>query len=324
MISLEEGVGERDGGELFALRGKEREAMGRCFAGMELAGVEEGEREGFATVLHTFRRSPAAEDENASSPPPPSLLDSSISLGDLLTISTEPSPCGSLPPRWGISRGKVTHLSAQGVTVALSTNLRDVGIGSPHAPRVRLDRCESACGFAQCRSNLLRLLAAPPPSPLQPPPLPSISPSPLQPSHHRRLIVDLAPPSFQAAEPLLSSLPSPSRDQIDQLNPEQRHALERILSARDYALVQGMPGTGKTTLIAHAASALSSLGGCVLLCAYTHAALDHTLLKLIHMGTPFLRLGAADRASELNAPPPKHDSSPPPKNPTHPPLLRPA
>ncbi|KAL3898659.1 MAG: hypothetical protein SGPRY_012797 [Prymnesium sp.] len=223
MISLEEGVGERDGGELFALRGKEREAMGRCFAGMELAGVEEGERDGFATVLHTFRRSPAAEDEDARSPPPPSLLDSSISLGDLLTISTEPSPCGSLPPRWGISRGK--------------------------------------------------------------------------PSHHRRLIVDLAPPSFQAAEPLLSSLPSLTRAQIDRLNPEQLHALERIVSARDYALVQGMPGTGKTTLIAHAASALSSLGGCVLLCAYTHAALDHTLLKLIQMGTPFLRLGAAVRCN---------------------------
>ena len=56
-----------------------------------------------------------------------------------------------------------------------------------------------------------------------------------------------------------------------------------------------MPGTGKTTLIAHAVRAMWALGQSVLLSAYTHSALDNILLKLLEMGVPLLRLGAPQR-----------------------------
>lgn len=36
------------------------------------------------------------------------------------------------------------------------------------------------------------------------------------------------------------------------LNDEQREAVLRVLGTRDYALILGMPGTGKTTTICHA------------------------------------------------------------------------
>ena len=57
--------------------------------------------------------------------------------------------------------------------------------------------------------------------------------------------------------------------------------VERILSSRDYTLVLGMPGTGKTTVIAHAVRCLVSVGMRVLVSAYTHSAIDHVLIKLL-------------------------------------------
>ena len=38
---------------------------------------------------------------------------------------------------------------------------------------------------------------------------------------------------------------------LQTLNADQRAAVTRVLCARDYALILGMPGTGKTTVIAH-------------------------------------------------------------------------
>jgi Cdc6-like AAA superfamily ATPase len=54
----------------------------------------------------------------------------------------------------------------------------------------------------------------------------------------------------------------------------------QILAARDYALILGMPGTGKTHTMAHAVKALLIRGSSVLLTSYTNSALDNLLLKL--------------------------------------------
>jgi DNA replication ATP-dependent helicase Dna2 len=64
-------------------------------------------------------------------------------------------------------------------------------------------------------------------------------------------------------------------------------------AARDYALILGMPGTGKTTTIARIVAELAARGRSVLLTSYTHTALDNILLKLDTMGVDFLRLGRA-------------------------------
>jgi DNA replication ATP-dependent helicase Dna2 len=57
-----------------------------------------------------------------------------------------------------------------------------------------------------------------------------------------------------------------------------------VISAKDYTLIQGLPGTGKTYTIAFVARLLAALGKRVLVTSYTHAAVDNVLLKLIECG----------------------------------------
>lgn len=66
-----------------------------------------------------------------------------------------------------------------------------------------------------------------------------------------------------------------------QLNADQRGAITRVLQSRDYALILGMPGTGKTSTIASLVRLLVRHGCSVLLAAFTHSAVDNILLKLV-------------------------------------------
>lgn len=50
--------------------------------------------------------------------------------------------------------------------------------------------------------------------------------------------------------------------------------------AKDYALILGMPGTGKTSTMVHAVKALLIRGTSILLTAYTNSAVDNLLVKL--------------------------------------------
>lgn len=68
------------------------------------------------------------------------------------------------------------------------------------------------------------------------------------------------------------------------LNKEQRAAARHALAAVEYALVLGMPGTGKTSTIEWLIRCLVALGKRVLVCSYTHAAVDHLLSKLLDQG----------------------------------------
>jgi KaiC/GvpD/RAD55 family RecA-like ATPase len=65
-----------------------------------------------------------------------------------------------------------------------------------------------------------------------------------------------------------------------------------LIVAEDYALVLGMPGTGKTTTIAHIIRVLVENGKSVLLTSYTHTAVDNILLKIKKTGIKMLRLGS--------------------------------
>ncbi|KAF4534256.1 DNA replication factor DNA2 [Lasiodiplodia theobromae] len=77
------------------------------------------------------------------------------------------------------------------------------------------------------------------------------------------------------------------------MNSDQEAAVDKVFSAEDYALVLGMPGTGKTTTIAHIIRSLVARGKSVLLTSYTHTAVDNILLKIRNDGIGILRLGAA-------------------------------
>jgi DNA replication ATP-dependent helicase Dna2 len=56
--------------------------------------------------------------------------------------------------------------------------------------------------------------------------------------------------------------------------------VKKVLSAEDYAIILGMPGTGKTATVCHMVGAARAAGLSVLLTAYTNSAVDNMLLRL--------------------------------------------
>lgn len=95
-------------------------------------------------------------------------------------------------------------------------------------------------------------------------------------------IIELKPPRFNSNAPTITN---------STFNQDQIKAFNKVLSAEDFCLVLGMPGTGKTTLIAGIISHLVSQGNSVLLASYTHSAVDNILLKVKEHDVGILRIG---------------------------------
>ncbi|PNF13913.1 hypothetical protein B7P43_G09862 [Cryptotermes secundus] len=109
----------------------------------------------------------------------------------------------------------------------------------------------------------------------------------------RKLIVDRERPTF--VERLRSSILRPGRPILEPLNMCQRRAVLKALSANDYFLIKGMPGTGKTATIVSLVELLVKLGQSVLVTSHTHTAVDNVLLKLAARNVDLLRLGSSSR-----------------------------
>nr|XP_054516154.1 solute carrier family 25 member 16 isoform X4 [Pan troglodytes] len=109
----------------------------------------------------------------------------------------------------------------------------------------------------------------------------------------RDLIIDFREPQFISY--LSSVLPHDAKDTVacilKGLNKPQRQAMKKVLLSKDYTLIVGMPGTGKTTTICTLVRILYACGFSVLLTSYTHSAVDNILLKLAKFKIGFLRLG---------------------------------
>jgi DNA replication ATP-dependent helicase Dna2 len=99
------------------------------------------------------------------------------------------------------------------------------------------------------------------------------------------------------------SQPGPSREHHPvggrALNERQQQALEQALRMEDYLLIQGPPGSGKTTLIAALVRELVGQGRRLLLAAGTNTAVDTmcTVLVQCGLGDRLLRLGAPGRVA---------------------------
>ncbi|CAI5701481.1 unnamed protein product [Peronospora effusa] len=128
-------------------------------------------------------------------------------------------------------------------------------------------------------------------------------------ARRRKLIVHLARPQFTPCrltdlvtqrcqdcaiddhDSRMAALGQVLLDAYFELNIDQQRAVQRVLSSLDYALVLGMPGTGKTATIAFTVRVLLFLGFSVLVTSYTHSAVDNLLLKLLACKVPMLRIG---------------------------------
>ena len=128
-------------------------------------------------------------------------------------------------------------------------------------PRL-LDRYATSIVHVRTLQNLLRWLQADP--------------------HLRELVAGAQHPRFNAV----------AYTHQPHLNQQQNLAVERALQMRDYLLIHGPPGTGKTSVIAQIVRQLCQQGQRVLLAAFTNQAVDNMLKRLESEGFPhFVRLG---------------------------------
>jgi superfamily I DNA and/or RNA helicase len=74
------------------------------------------------------------------------------------------------------------------------------------------------------------------------------------------------------------------KSEFDKLNSDQKAAILKVVSAEDFAVIQGLPGTGKSATISFLTRLLVSQGKRVLLTSYTHSAVDNLFCKLLDSG----------------------------------------
>ncbi|XP_042406659.1 DNA replication ATP-dependent helicase/nuclease JHS1-like isoform X3 [Zingiber officinale] len=198
---------------------------------------------------------------------------STLKRGDHVVLSTE---SGHL----AVATGVIDDIGKSHISVFFSRRLRlpicehSLDLGRLGQEVWRINKDEFASSFTTMRYNLALLFA-----------------QSLQFGRLRKMIVDLEVPRFDS-EGTLSQDPALSyiRSQKN-LNDDQRRAIQKILAAKDYALILGMPGTGKTSTMVHAVKALLMRGSSILLTSYTNLAIDTLLIKLKNKGIDFVRIG---------------------------------
>ncbi|KAI9738683.1 MAG: Tripartite DNA replication factor [Cirrosporium novae-zelandiae] len=291
LLTKEESAAFRFRRELWTMLGPEREQLGRCYAGLVIEpelSHEDRDWEKINRFRYTFSKQHPASGF--------SFGESEITVGEPIVISDEKG-------HFAFANGYVTEIRPKRITVAVDRHLhnvrakesgfdrlkRQVFAGIPSTSRnrksskstrdgaepvvYRLDKDEFSNGMATVRNNLARLMEK---DLFRAPEL-------------RKLIIDGVAPTFKPSPSAYNVLPSASQAS---LNVDQKNAIEKVMSARDYALVLGMPGTGKTTTIVHILRALVSQGKSVLLTSYTHNAVDNILLKIRNDGFKIFRIGA--------------------------------
>ncbi|KAI0718426.1 Dna2-domain-containing protein [Cerioporus squamosus] len=274
LISLEERDIIRFRKELWTMSADERENKGRCFSNMLLdmsyrppAVLKPTTQKEGKIHQSTYRFVKAQSGAT-------SLLNGHMVMGDAVVVSVEP---GLL----ALARGFIVELTPDSVVLGVDHEL-DEGViadrlysrreGVTDKVVFRIDKDELFGGMARIRDSLAQLFYAG------------------TDSRRLELVVDLAKPRFLAGTAFATT-----SDDLGHLNKDQRRAVQTVLRAEDYALILGMPGTGKTTVIAALIRELVHAGKTVLLTSYTHSAVDNILLKLDGADFDILRLGNLDK-----------------------------
>ncbi|KAK4987635.1 DNA replication endonuclease-helicase Dna2 [Elasticomyces elasticus] len=279
--------------ELWTMLSQEREKIGRCFAEVVIepgSAHEQADAGKINRYKYTFVKNNAAPDF--------SFNESQITAGEPIVISDEKG-------HFALANGYVVNVHKRRITVAVDRRLHNArrklpdfdaernqvfagimevgkddvkpytrGVGNDETQILyRLDKDEFSNGMALVRNNILEIM----------------DDSVYRSSELRSLIIEGTAPEFK---PTASAYTLSGTLSQLQINSDQKSAIEKVMSAKDYALVLGMPGTGKTTTIAHIIRALVAKGKSVLLTSYTHTAVDNILLKIRDPGISILRLGA--------------------------------
>lgn len=101
---------------------------------------------------------------------------------------------------------------------------------------------------------------------------------------------------------LLGTLPAKRRElypvRFPWLNNTQEEAVNKVLCAKDVAIVHGPPGTGKTTTLVEAIYETLHRENQVLVCAQSNTAVDWIAEKLVDRGVAVLRIGNPTRVND--------------------------
>uniref|UniRef100_A0A8C9ZPJ5 DNA replication ATP-dependent helicase/nuclease n=1 Tax=Sander lucioperca TaxID=283035 RepID=A0A8C9ZPJ5_SANLU len=244
---------------LLTLNCDSSEKNGSCVGNVQLSGPVTVQSEG--VFLHRFQRSSVV--------PQKGLASSGLASGDRIVVSDQE---GRLV---GLATGYLSEVSMTSISCTLDRDLSKFS-----GVLFRLDGDEGVIGLSTHLTNLSRLMEN------------------CQDSDRlRELVVDLRPPEFISN--LSSVLPREAKDTVANilkgLNKPQKQAMKKVLLSKDYTLIVGMPGTGKTTTICTLVRILHACGFSVLLTSYTHSAVDNILLKLKRFRVGFLRLGQGQK-----------------------------
>ncbi|XP_076067685.1 DNA replication ATP-dependent helicase/nuclease DNA2-like [Oratosquilla oratoria] len=236
-----------------------REQQGNCICNMRLdTSVCSAKELTIGQYSHTFLALEGWEKK--------SIQNIGLQVGDSVVISS--------PSEIALAQGVVLSFpSFSSISIVLDRDLYSY----PSLKRrcLNIDRYEYESNMSICFVNLARLMQN----------------SELG-EALRKLIIERCSAEF---------LPGMRRDVVEKgrtilkpLNKEQQRFILRTLMAKNYILLKGYPGTGKTCTIVALVRLLASMGHSVLLTSYTHSAVDNILLKLKDH-VPILRLGKASR-----------------------------
>ncbi|XP_048864961.1 DNA replication ATP-dependent helicase/nuclease DNA2 isoform X2 [Brienomyrus brachyistius] len=246
-----EGRGHRQG--IWLQEVQEREAHGCCMGDLVRVG------EAMPTSDHMF----AQRFRRRGMGP----VGTGLSVGDGVLLSRQDKQL------FAVAKGFVMDVAGDGgVLCKLNQSIS----GSPGDAIFRLDKDEGEKGLHTHLGNLSKLME-----------------NSMESERLRDIIIDLRPPCF--FESLSSVLPRDAKDTVASilkgLNKTQKQAMKKVLLSKDYTVIVGMPGSGKTTTICSLVRILHACGFSVLLTSYTHSAVDNILVKLLRFRVGFLRLG---------------------------------
>uniref|UniRef100_A0A667X6H7 DNA replication ATP-dependent helicase/nuclease n=1 Tax=Myripristis murdjan TaxID=586833 RepID=A0A667X6H7_9TELE len=239
------------------LQSAEQEKSGSCVGGLQLSGPVTAPSEG--VFLHRFQRKGVKQQG----------VNSGLAAGDRIVVSDQD---GRMV---GLATGYLCDVSSTSISCTLDRDLSKFS-----GVLFRLDQDEGVVGLSTHLTNLSKLMENSQDS-----------------DRLRELVVDLRPPEFISS--LSSVLPREAKDTVADilkgLNKPQKQAMKKVLLSKDFTLIVGMPGTGKTTTICTLVRILHACGFSVLLTSYTHSAVDNILLKLKRFRVGFLRLGQGNK-----------------------------
>eukprot|EP01094_Clydonella_sp_ATCC50884_P020682 TRINITY_DN4346_c0_g1_i8.p1 TRINITY_DN4346_c0_g1~~TRINITY_DN4346_c0_g1_i8.p1 ORF type:complete len:1156 (+),score=150.78 TRINITY_DN4346_c0_g1_i8:1073-4540(+) len=228
------------------------------------------------SFFYRFKRAAGCEKAHSGR----HLYEVGLGRGDFVSISVEKTE--RTPGGVALGQGFIHTISKHEVTVVCTNELQSPVVWSSASDDVedlcgggtrtaavvwRIDREESASTHGVVKDNLRRFVTA----------------TTIEDIVRRRVLIDNKAPIYDSGN-TLAQLEAVKRVlNSNGISHEQRRALEIMLSARDYAILQGMPGTGKTTTTAHLVVALMQAGKRVLITAYTHSAVDNMLAKVVQL-----------------------------------------